>query len=160
MMKIGVISDTHLQRVSKELQEIFYRYLEDAEVILHAGDFVSYEIVSFLEQKDFHGVCGNMDPPEIKSILPYKRVLNLGEWKIGLIHGWGGPEGIEERIRGEFSDTDVIVYGHSHRAANHTMGGTLFFNPGAAMGFSTDGQHSIGLLTISDRIQGEIIYIG
>lgn len=48
MMKIGVISDTHLQRVSRELQEIFYRYLGDAEMILHAGDFVSREIVSFL----------------------------------------------------------------------------------------------------------------
>ncbi|MFZ7111055.1 MAG: metallophosphoesterase family protein [Desulfatiglandales bacterium] len=160
MMRIGVISDTHLKGVSKELQEIFFRYLGDAEMILHAGDFVSLEIVSFLGQKDFYGVCGNMDPPEVKRILPHKRLLKLGEWKIGLIHGWGGPEGIEERIRGEFPDTDVIVYGHSHRSANHTTGGTLFFNPGAAMGFSSDGRHSIGVLTVGERIQGEIIYIG
>ncbi|MBW1721099.1 MAG: metallophosphoesterase family protein [Deltaproteobacteria bacterium] len=158
-MKIGVISDTHLRKVTDAFRHLLERYFSDADVILHAGDFVSPEIVSFLSEWEFHGVHGNMDPPEIKQSLPSKKVLELEGVKIGLIHGWGAPEDLEERIWGEFGAVDVIVYGHSHRSANHLRGGTLFFNPGTAMGYALTGIHSVGILTVEDGIRGEIIDI-
>jgi len=156
---IGVISDTHLRKVTKEFQEIYQRYLSDVDVVFHAGDFVSLEMVAFLSRNPFHGVFGNMDTSEIRKMLPEKKVMEFGEYRIGLIHGWGAPKGIEERIRNEFIGTDVIVYGHSHVAANHTKGGTLFFNPGTVTGYAADGSFSIGRLIIDDRIHGEIINI-
>ena len=156
---IGIISDTHLRKVTKAFQELYDRYLTDVDILLHAGDFVSRELVSFFERKKFHGVCGNMDSPEIRMMLPEKRILEFGRFRIGLIHGWGAPEGLEERVWGIFPDVDAIVYGHSHRAANHTRAGTLFFNPGTATGHAAGGIHSIGRLTIDDKIRGEIIDI-
>lgn len=156
---IGVISDTHLRKVTEEFQEIYHRHLSDVDALLHAGDFVSMEMVSFMGHKDFYGVCGNMDPPEIRKMLPVKMVLEFGSYRIGLIHGWGAPEGLEERVWGEFPGVDAIVYGHSHLAANHTEGGTLLFNPGTATGYTAEGVHSIGRLTIDDKIRGEIIHI-
>jgi putative phosphoesterase len=158
-MKIGVLADTHLHRTTREFRAIFSRFLADADVILHAGDFVGSDIVDFLSKRNFHGVHGNMDTPEIKESLPRKRVLELGGFKIGLIHGWGASEGLEDRIRPEFRNPDVIVYGHSHKAANHVREGVLLFNPGTATGFTSSGIHTVGVLTLEKGVQGGIIGI-
>lgn len=155
--RIGVISDTHLRRVSKEFEEIYDKYLSDKDLILHAGDLISPEIVDFLSQKNFHGVHGNMDPFEIKNLLPSKEVIKIGSYRLGLIHGWGSSAGIEDRIWSQFRNVDAIVYGHSHKAANHVREGVLLFNPGTATGFSFTNTHTIGVLEIDDGIHGEII---
>ena len=87
-IKIGILSDTHLHRVTDDIRVIYDRYLSDMDVILHAGDYVSYDVVAFLDSGNFHGVCGNMDPVEIKERLPWKKVVEVGSRRIGLIHGW------------------------------------------------------------------------
>jgi predicted phosphodiesterase len=76
---------------------------------------------------------------------------------LGLIHGWGSSRGLEERIRQEFKDVDIIVYGHSHCAANHLKEGVLLFNPGTATGYSSSQGHSIGILELGETIHSEII---
>lgn len=158
--KIGVLSDTHIHQVTKDLVDIYEQYFLDTDIILHAGDFVSPSIVTFFSsRKVFHGVSGNMDPLEVKGILPEKKVVDIGPFKFGLIHGWGSSDGLEERIRSEFNNVDVIVYGHSHRAANYMKDGILFFNPGTAIGYSSSRVHSIGMLEINDSIDGKIIHI-
>ena len=100
-----------------------------------------------------------MDPFEIKKALPEKEVIEVGPYRLGLIHGWGSSTGLEERIRHEFRNMDVIVYGHSHRAVNHIRDGVLFFNPGTAIGYTSSGEHSMGVLEINNTIQGRIIKI-
>ena len=156
-MKIGVVSDTHLRGVTKRFREIYERYLSDKDIILHAGDVVSTDIVDFLSKKDFKGVYGNMDPIEVQERLAAKRVIELGPYRIGLIHGWGASKGLEDRIWRKFQNVDVIVYGHTHHAANHMREGVLLFNPGTATGYSSSGIHSIGVLELDDAIRGEII---
>lgn len=158
-MKVGVVSDTHLGGVTQDFQWIYDQYLAGVDMILHAGDIVSVNVVEFLENDNFHGVYGNMDPLEMRSILPDRLVLDIGGYRVGLIHGWGSSEGLEERIRPIFHDVDVIVYGHSHKAVNHVKGGILFFNPGTATGYSSSGTHSIGMLEFGDTISGTIIPI-
>ncbi|MBW1828850.1 MAG: metallophosphoesterase family protein [Deltaproteobacteria bacterium] len=158
-MKIGVLSDTHLNHVTNELKEIYDRYLSDKDLILHAGDIVSIEVVDFFRRNNFHGVHGNMDPSDVQNALPEKRVIEIGPYRIGLIHGWGFSAGLEERIRSEFNEVDVIIYGHSHQAVSHEREGVLFFNPGTATGFSSEGLHSIGVLELGDSIQGQIIEV-
>jgi len=100
-----------------------------------------------------------MDALEVKGSLPEKETIQVGPWNIGLIHGWGPSEGIEDRIRLEFSDVDVIVYGHTHRSANHTKDGILLFNPGTAAGYTSSGINSVGVLEFGEKIKGEIIEI-
>ena len=156
-MKIGVLSDTHLRGVNKWFREIYERYLSDKDLILHAGDVVSTEIVDFLSQKDFKGVYGNMDPIEVQERLAAKSVIELGPYRIGLIHGWGASGGLEDRIWAEFENVDVIVYGHSHHTANHLRDDVLLFNPGTATGYSSSGIHSIGVLELDHTIRGKII---
>jgi putative phosphoesterase len=156
-IKIGVISDTHLQRVSSEFERIFDEYLADKDLVFHAGDVVSEDVLTFLGQKEMHAVHGNMDPFEVQRLLPGKCILELGTFRLGLVHGWGPSAGLEDRILSEFTDVDVIVYGHSHIASNHTRDGILFFNPGTATGYASSGIHSIGVLELGETITGRII---
>lgn len=156
-MKVGVLSDTHLHRVTKKFREIYDRYLSDTDIILHAGDVVSTELVDFLGRKNFHGVKGNMDPLDVQHLLPSTKVIEIGRFRLGLVHGWGASAGLEDRIRSKFDSVDVIVYGHSHQAVNHERDGILFFNPGTATGFSSVGLHTLGILSVGDHIHGKII---
>ena len=158
-MKIGVISDTHLQGVDSRLSDIYGNYFADTDLILHAGDIVSMEVVDFLSSKPLHVVQGNMDNKEIKEKFPRTKIIEVQGFRLGLIHGWGSPVGIEKRIKSEFKNVHAIIYGHSHRAVNHIVNDILFFNPGTATGFSISGSHSIGILYIGTNIQGEIITI-
>ena len=80
--------------------------------------------------------------------------------KFGLIHGWGAPHDLEERIAQRFDDEDVscIIYGHSHNGANHKRDEILFFNPGSPTDRHYAKMNSIGYVTIEDgEIRGEIV---
>lgn len=159
-MRIGVLSDTHIPynagTIPRQIQDI----LAPMDAIIHAGDFQDISAIETLKSLgDFHGVFGNMDPPEIRKILPKKKVLNVGGFSIGIIHGWGSPQGLEERIITAFErqQIDAIVYGHSHTASNHLKDGILFFNPGSPTDTRFAKFNSIGILTLGKEISGEII---
>ncbi len=156
-MKIGVISDTHLGGVTEEFMTIFDHHLRDKDVVIHAGDVVSPEVIRFLSQKTFHGVHGNMDPPEVKRLLPDQARVEVAGFSIGIIHGWGPAAGLEERILPMFQGVDVLIYGHTHRPLNEDRDGVRLFNPGTATGYSASGNHSMGILAIGHTIRADII---
>ncbi len=157
-MKIGVISDTHLREPSRELEKIVLTHFNDVDMILHAGDFVDQRIVDFFRRWNLIAVCGNMDTGEIRSSLPEKRTIDVSGFKIGLIHGWGSPMGLEKRIKAQFPPLDCLIYGHTHYPANHRRRGLLFFNPGSPTR-SLTGRNTIGILSLENEIRGEIIKV-
>jgi len=151
------LSDTHLSQVTKALKRIFDQHLTGVDIIIHAGDVVSSEVIDFLAKKELRAVSGNMDPPDLRERLPVKDVFQLGAYRFGLIHGWGPAAGIEGRVRGQFNNVDMIIYGHSHHPANHERDGVRYFNPGTATGFSSAGLNSIGMIEIGETLHAEII---
>jgi putative phosphoesterase len=158
-MKIGVVSDTHLREPHPELRKMIEFYFKDVEKIFHAGDFVDRSVAEYLSsQKELIAVCGNMDSEDIRKAFPQKRVIELQGYKIGLIHGGGSPFGIESRVRGEFDEVDVIVYGHTHTPANHQVKNIYFFNPGSP-NRSFIHKATVGMLHLGEKIEGEIIKI-
>jgi len=149
-MKVGVVSDTHMTSFAEIPDQILVT-LAKVDLIIHTGDFVGKDVLDGLKQLgEVKAVRGNMDSEELKRILPEKELLFLEGKKIGIIHGWGGPYGIEDRVGGMFEDVDIIVFGHSHHPKNEVKKGILFFNPGQA-------RNSFGILTISQEVKGEII---
>jgi putative phosphoesterase len=156
-MRIGVLSDTHIHQVSKDFRDLLDHRFSQVDVLFHVGDYTSPVVLSFLGSKNFHGVYGNMDPFAIKDVLPEKKIVEIGGFRFGLIHGWGSPRGLEERVLTQFSEVDVIVFGHSHKAMNEVVQGVLLFNPGTASGFSSSGVHTVGILECGDTVKGEII---
>jgi putative phosphoesterase len=160
-LKIGVISDTHLREPDDRLRAIIRTHFQDAGMILHAGDLVDLSVLEAFGEKDVIAVCGNMDPPRIGEAFPYKRVVEVGRFRIGLIHGWGPPDGLEDRLKLEFENVDCVVYGHSHHPANHVRDGILFFNPGSACDRRHADSACVGVLEIGpDAIEGRIIAVG
>jgi len=158
-MKIGVVSDTHLLQPIQTLTELMSGPFQEAEIILHAGDITEPGVLESFGGKEILAVCGNMDSPALRRELPLKRTFHAGNFKIGIIHGWGGPQGIEDRIRREFGQLDCIVFGHTHHPARVRREGILFFNPGAFTGGHRCGQRSVGLLEVGETISGQIIYL-
>lgn len=151
-MKIGVISDTHLHSITG-LSTVITMALSNVDMIVHTGDFVSLEMYEGMKQLgDVKAVYGNMDSNALKNLLPQRDMISIQGKKIGIVHGWGPPWGIEDRIRDQFDDVDIIFYGHTHKAMNRLIEGTLFFNPGEAW-------DSYGIVTIEETISGEIIKV-
>ena len=159
-MKIGVISDTHLAKPTPDLAELMRGPFQDVGMILHAGDITEPEVLEAFAGKEVLAVCGNMDSAAVRRKLPARQVWKSGKFKIGLIHGWGQPRGMEERIAREFEGVDCIVYGHTHTpACKAKREGVFFFNPGAFGGARASGSKSVGVLTLGDTISGQIIYL-
>lgn len=159
MMKIGLISDTHLTEPTEDLKGLIKGPFQDVEMILHAGDITELTVLDAFAGKKILAVCGNMDSSELRQHLPTRRVLEVENFKIGLIHGWGGPRGIEERIAREFEGIDCIVFGHTHTPSQREREGVFFLNPGA---FGTGGgptTKSVGVLSLGDTLSGEIFYL-
>jgi len=148
-MNIGVISDTHVRHFA-ELPPNLIRALSGVDLIIHAGDIVALDVIRGLENlAPVKGVYGNMDLPEIRTIFPQKEVFDIEGKKIAIIHGSGGPWDLAQRGGEQFTDVDVIIFGHSHRAFNKIVGRILFFNPGRA-------SDSYGILEIGEEISGTI----
>jgi putative phosphoesterase len=135
-MLLGLLSDTHLAGPDDRLTALLAGRLGPAEVLLHAGDFTGEGVLDQLEFADprpFHGVAGNMDLGPVARRLPGARVLELGGIRVGLIHGWGAPDGLEDRVLRVVSEpVDLLIFGHSHRATRVERGRTLLVNPGSA----------------------------
>jgi len=156
-MKIGVISDTHLKNIPEPLGQRISHYFNEAAMIIHAGDVVEPGVLDFFTGKDLRLVSGNMDSWEIKQSAPPKLVINVKGYKIGVIHGWGSPTGIEERVEKEFDAIDVLIYGHTHNAASFIKNGIFFFNPGSPTDKRFAAKNTIGILDIGKSISSHII---
>jgi putative phosphoesterase len=151
-MRLGIISDTHITAFN-ELPVNIRQALAEVDLIVHAGDFTCMAVLEDLRAiKPVKAVHGNMDSTELKKALPEKEVFEVNGRRIGLVHGYGEPFGITERVRRQFEKVDVIIFGHSHEPCNRYNQGVLLFNPGPA-------RDSFGLLTITDVIKGQILRV-
>ena len=97
-MKIGVLSDTHIH-LAEEISPEIIRAFSNVDLIIHAGDFVGSEVFEGLKRLgEVKAVRGNVDSMKLKGSLPDKETLEIGGKKIGITHGSGGPDGIEQRV--------------------------------------------------------------
>ena len=158
MTRIGVLSDTHLPRLPPELSQRLAQAWGPVDMILHAGDLTSLEVLGGLPPAQVVAVHGNMDQRQVAINLPASLVLTVEGHKLGLTHGSGAPMGLAGRVRRLLGPLDCIVFGHSHRPANLVMEGTLMFNPGST-GRGFIGSGTVGLLTLEEGkpIKGQII---
>jgi len=130
---------------------------------VHAGDMITLETAEALKNlgKKFIAVSGNMDNEEVKSNYPLKKIFKAGNFKIGLMHGYGPPAGLIGVLQQAFAgeDLDMIIFGHSHKDFNETIGGVLFFNPGSATDRIHCEYNSYGMIEVTDRITARVIKI-
>lgn len=152
MLKIGVISDTHLDIVSDEFKNIIKMVFHDVDMVIHSGDMTSRAVHGYLSNWDLKAVRGNMDDFGLRDILPEKRVEEIGGKRIGIIHGRGSPYGLEHLVFKEFQDVDIIIFGHSHIPLHKKKGDVEMFNPGAFKG-SSGQTGTVGLIEIGEKVR-------
>lgn len=148
-MLIGVVSDTHLQGKDNRFYNLVNKYFCNCNMILHAGDIVNTEIFDGID-KNIIAVKGNMD---FGINLPYKRVIEVENVRIGLIHGYGAPHGIENKVLKEFENenVDCIVFGHTHKPSIIELEGIRLFNPGSPFDNRYYSKKSIGFIIVNDK---------
>ena len=159
-MKVGVISDTHIPAIALSLPPVVFEIFKGVDLILHAGDIVELSVLDELTAiAHVEAVAGNMDGSEVHLKLPSKKIIPIGGYSVGLIHGKYRIDVQREMIMKEFSAVDLIVYGHSHTPFWGKVGDVYFLNPGSP----TDKRHapynSVALLHIGDELKAEIIRI-
>jgi len=159
-VRIGVISDTHLPACNEKLRKIVDRYFRDADLIVHAGDLVNLDVLEAFGSKPVKAVCGNIDPVSVRSALPDRLILEIRGLRLGVMHGWGSAEHLEERIFALLGPGDCVIYGHTHYPANRIRNGVLFFNPGSALDRRYATDTTVGILDVGDTITGQILKIG
>lgn len=159
-MTIGVIGDTHIPVVAEKLPQEVFSLFRGVDLILHTGDLLTLKVLDSLSKlSKTIAVQGNMDYLDVRNALPVKAVVEAGKFKIGLIHGWGPPWGLVDRIKGEFKGVDAIVFGHTHEAMNEVKEGTLFFNPGTPTDTRFSSSLSVGMIEVGTKIRGKIICV-
>jgi uncharacterized protein len=129
---IAVIADTHLPRGARQLPARCRALLEEASLIVHAGDFTAADVLADLEAvAPVAGVHGNMDEAALRERLPRECTVEAEGLSIGVVHDAGPGAGRHERLRARFPACDLVVYGHSHLPEATRAGDTWILNPGS-----------------------------
>ena len=160
-MKVGVISDTHVPTIVPALPPAVYDIFKGVDLILHAGDIVDLSVLDDLNAiAPVEAVAGNMDDSEVHMKLPFKKVLLIGKYRVGLIHGKFKIDIQREMIRKEFDTVDLIVYGHSHAPFWGRVDGVYFLNPGSPTDKRYAPYNSVAILEVGEGLlKAEIIKI-
>ena len=106
----------------------------DADVVIHAGDWVEPSLLDALEARAERLVAcwGNNDGAELRRRLPERADATLGGLRFTVVHETGAASGREARMAKEYPDTDVLVFGHSHIPWDTTAKtGLRLLNPGS-----------------------------
>ncbi len=150
------VSDIHYPNRRTDIPDL-KEYAKDASLIFGLGDFITEEVIQYLRSfgKPFVGVYGNKDNDNIKETLPKTTTLKIDGIRVGLYHGNGGPQGIENRVKKAFGKKrlDAYIFGHSHIAVNRHINNAFYFNPGTLSGM----RQTIGFIYIDFKnVWGEI----
>jgi len=165
-MKVLVISDTHIPVAANALPSRIEEEARHADVCLHAGDLISYEVFERLcELTETYAVCGNMDNDDAVKKLPQKQIIKLGEITAALIHGRGAPANVRDYVKKTFAaqaaGIDIFIFGHSHVPCDIEEGGKIYFNPGSPTDKIFAARLTYGLLEINGKkIKRRIVNLG
>ncbi len=115
-LDLVLIADTHVPARARDLPAPLWSAIDAADVVVHAGDWVSPELLDRFEERSRRllAVRGNNDGPELRRRLPEVARTTLGGLRFAVVHETGGRDGRERRADAAYPDTDVLVFGHSH----------------------------------------------
>jgi len=156
-----VLSDTHAPRFWKSCPPPVARLLEHAELILHAGDVCTPDVLDELSQfAPVHAVRGNNDGLDVASWgAPDTLTLELAGLPVAMVHDSGPSPGRPGRLRRWFPEAKLVVFGHSHIPLNELHDGQRIFNPGSPTDKRRQPEPTAGFLRIEggELVQADIV---
>ena len=133
-VKLLLLADTHVPRRARDLPGRVWHEVDAADVVLHAGDWVVPELLDELSARSARLIAcwGNNDGPELRSRLPERADVMLDGLRLTVTHETGASAGRDTRMPRLYTDTDVLVFGHSHIPWDTTTAtGLRLLNPGS-----------------------------
>ncbi len=169
MLKIGLISDTHMPLRLKQIPPAVFDIFADVDLILHAGDVGELWVLDILSAiAPVIAVHGNDDFADTIRELPYKQIVAANGQRILLWHSHVPDRPTELALRAgntwktiqhrlaltaKQAGATTVIYGHTHVAMVSTYNGIDIINPGAiAPGnlFTQQRVQSVAVLTVEE----------
>ena len=151
-MRVVALSDTHAPGRWKSCPPAVAEQLRGADIILHAGDVCTAVVLDELSAyASVLAVAGNNDGPDVTAWgAPATLQADLGGLAVAMIHDAGAAAGRLARMRRQFPEADLVVFGHSHIPLDAEDGGLRIFNPGSPTDRRRQPHGTVGVLTIAD----------
>lgn len=146
---LGVISDTH-----GLLRPEAVDALRGSELILHAGDVGSLDIIDDLRRiAPVKAVRGNVDSSPWFDALPQIEAIEIGGLTLYMLHDLKQLD-----LNPAAAGLAAVICGHSHKPLNEVRQGVLYFNPASAGPRRFNLPICVGRLRIRNAsITGEMI---
>ncbi len=120
---VGVISDTH-GRMHPDAMDA----LRGSDVILHAGDIGTEDILAKLRQiAPVRAITGNIDHEPLTSKYPATDVVEIAGRSLYMVHNLRALD-----LNPKAAGFAAVISGHSHEPEFYFEDDVLFFNPGSA----------------------------
>lgn len=158
--RLLLISDTHVPARARRLPDQVWGAVDEADLVVHAGDWVDVATLDALEARAARlvGVHGNNDGTALRARLPEVARFGLEGLRFGVVHETGAASGREARMDAAYAggaddagdagegdagagdggdrrgraELDVLVFGHSHIPWDTTTPrGIRLLNPGS-----------------------------
>ncbi|KRC49559.1 phosphodiesterase [Leifsonia sp. Root227] len=158
-LRLVLVSDTHLPARARTLPPQLLAAIDDADVVIHAGDWVDAATLDLLEarSKRLIAVYGNNDHGVLRERLPEVATAELGGLRFAVVHETGQATGRELRCETAFPDTDVLVFGHSHIPWDTTApNGLRLLNPGSPTDRRRQPECTFMTATIADGMLDQV----
>ncbi|HEV2890983.1 MAG TPA: metallophosphoesterase family protein [Frankiaceae bacterium] len=133
-MRAVILADTHVPSRARALPPSLWAAIDAADVVLHAGDWVSASLVTEISDRArLVGCYGNNDGADVRALVPEVARVTLGGVRVAVVHETGQASARERRMEKAFgADTDLLVFGHSHIPwDSRAAGGLRLLNPGS-----------------------------
>jgi len=155
-VRVIVLSDTHAPRRWKSCPPAVAEWLAGADVILHAGDVCTADVLDELSgYAPVHAVLGNNDGADVAEWGAQRSLqIELAGLRVAMIHDSGQADGRLRRMRAAFPSAKLVVFGHSHIPLDQSQAGLRIFNPGSPTDRRRQPHGTLGVLTITS---GELI---
>jgi putative phosphoesterase len=134
-MRLVILADTHVPKRARDLPADVWAAVSDADVVIHAGDWVDVALLDRLQERSSRlvGVVGNNDGAPLRARLPEVARVDLDGLRFTVVHETGASVGRDRRMDARYrDDSDVVVFGHSHIPWDtETAAGLRLLNPGS-----------------------------
>jgi len=155
--RLLLLSDTHVPARARALPDQVWRAVDEADVVVHAGDWVEADLLDALERRASRlvGVAGNNDGPDLHARLPEVARATVEGLRVAVVHETGPKEGRERRADAAFPGTDLLVFGHSHIPWDTVSpAGMRLLNPGSP----TDRRRQPTGTYLTARVEGDRLH--
>ncbi|MBZ4487533.1 metallophosphoesterase [Microbacterium sp. cx-55] len=159
--RLLLVSDTHIPKRARELPRAVRQAADAADLIVHAGDWVTASVLDDLQQHgDVLGVWGNNDGDDLRARLPEIARRRIEELDVAVIHETGDAARRERRMDDAFPDAALLVFGHSHIPWDTTTPhGLRLLNPGSPTDRRRQPRHTFMTATVDGDVLRDVVLV-